>query len=200
MKKSTKMISTIAVVGLLLAGCAANAAQVGRIGREAAKDAAIAAAGLDNSEVLVTSLERDWRNGIEYYEVDFVADGIKYEYDIDALTGKVIASEIEKEREKSPAQATPEAVVPETSEEVAPVQTTPAAAKGNGLTEEEAKKIALAQVPGADESHIYKFGIDYDDGKLEYEGSIIFEEMEYEFEIDGHSGAIRDWEAESIYD
>ena len=25
-------------------------------------------------------------------------------------------------------------------------------------------------------------------------------EMEYEFEIDGYSGAIRSWESESIYD
>lgn len=68
------------------------------------------------------------------------------------------------------------------------------------LTKEEAKQIALAQVPGASESDIREFEIDYDDGRLEYEGSIYFGEMEYEFEIDGYSGAIRSWEVESIYD
>ena len=68
------------------------------------------------------------------------------------------------------------------------------------ITEEEAKQIALSQVPGAEESHIYKFGTDYDRGQLEYEGTIIFEEMEYEFEIDGYSGTIREWDKESVYD
>lgn len=70
----------------------------------------------------------------------------------------------------------------------------------NELSEAEAKKIALDQVPGAKESDIREFEVDYDDGRLEYEGSIWFEELEYEFEIDGYSGAIRSWEVESIYD
>ena len=35
---------------------------------------------------------------------------------------------------------------------------------------------------------------------MEYEGSILYNGMEYEFEIDGYSGAIRNWEAESWYD
>ena len=68
------------------------------------------------------------------------------------------------------------------------------------LTETEAKKIALAQVPGATESDIREFEVDYDDGRLEYDGSIYYGDMEYEFEIDGYSGAIRSWEVESIYD
>ena len=68
------------------------------------------------------------------------------------------------------------------------------------ITEDEAKKIALAQVPGAKETDIRGFEIDYDDGRLEYEGSIFYGELEYEFEIDGYSGAIRSWEVESIYD
>ena len=68
------------------------------------------------------------------------------------------------------------------------------------LSAAEAKKIALAQVPGAKESDIREFEVDYDDGRLEYEGTIYYGELEYEFEIDGYSGAIRSWEAESIYD
>lgn len=191
MKKRTKILSAVTLAGLLLAGCAASAAQVERIEQNAAKAAAFADAGVDASEVRVTSLELDRKNGVEYYEVDFVAEGAKYEYDIDALTGKVITFEVEKKGEPMSVRTTP------ASEE----KKTPAAENPEtGITEEEAKKIALSQVPGADESHIYKFHIDHDDGRLEYEGSIIFEEMEYDFEIDGHSGAIRDWEAESIYD
>ena len=68
------------------------------------------------------------------------------------------------------------------------------------LSEADAKKIALEQVPGAKESDIREFEADYDDGRFEYEGSIWYNEIEYEFEIDGYSGEIRSWEEESIYD
>ena len=38
-----------------------------------------------------------------------------------------------------------------------------------------------------------------DDGRVEYEGKIVYGGMEYEFEIDGYSGAIRSWEAEPVH-
>jgi len=68
------------------------------------------------------------------------------------------------------------------------------------ITEEQAREIALSQVPGATVDNIREFDVDYDDGCLEYEGKILYGRMEYEFEIDGYSGAIRSWEVESIYD
>ncbi len=63
-----------------------------------------------------------------------------------------------------------------------------------------AKSLALAQVPGATLTNIKEFETDYDGGRLEYEGKIYYDHMEYEFEIDGYSGAIRNWKVESIYD
>ena len=51
-------------------------------------------------------------------------------------------------------------------------------------------------MPGATVDDIRGFETDYDDGRLEYEGRIIYDGIEYEFEIDGYSGAIRSWEAE----
>ena len=61
------------------------------------------------------------------------------------------------------------------------------------------KKIALAKVPGATENDI-RLNLDRDDGKLRYEGKIIYDGMEYDFEIDAYSGAIQEWEAESVFD
>ena len=55
-------------------------------------------------------------------------------------------------------------------------------------------------MPGATTSDIYKFKLDLDDGRYEYEGEIIYKGMEYEFTIDASSGKIVDWESESIYD
>ncbi len=70
----------------------------------------------------------------------------------------------------------------------------------NVISEERAKQLALAQVPGASESNFRKFKQDYDDGRLEYEGEIYYNGMEYEFEIDAYSGAFRNWDSEPIHD
>lgn len=185
MKKRTPILTALTLTGLLFTGCAAQQAQVSRIDLETAKAAAIEAAGFSSSEVSFLSAELDKRNGIEYYDIDFSAGGKEYDYDIDALTGTVIGSESPERAEKTedniPVKAADDLSVEE-------------------LTEAEAKKIALAQVPGATESNIREFEVDYDDGRLEYEGTIYYGDMEYEFEIDGYSGAIRNWDVESIYD
>lgn len=46
----------------------------------------------------------------------------------------------------------------------------------------------------------YKFKLDYDDVRWEYEGEIRYGTMEYDFTIDASTGAILEWDAESIYD
>ena len=190
MKKRTTILTALTLAGILVTGCGAAATQVGRIDLNTAKAAAIEAAGFSESDVTFISAELDKRNGIEFYDIDFNANGKEYDYDIDALTGMVIGSETPERAEKeiAPTPAPTPAAVSENSDNAAKI------------SEAEAKKIALAQVPGAKDSDIRGFEIDYDDGRLEYEGSIYFEELEYDFEIDGYSGAIRNWEVESIYD
>ena len=41
---------------------------------------------------------------------------------------------------------------------------------------------------------------DYEDGRLVYEGEFFYSDLEYEFEIDAATGAVIDWDMESIYD
>ena len=192
MKKRTTILTALTLTGILFTGCAAGTTQISRIDLDAAKAAAIKAAGFSEADVTFVSAELDRRNGIEFYDIDFHANGKEYDYDIDAFTGTVIGSETPERADNDdkvpPAKDTPENTASFKTE------------NSVEISESEAKKIALAQVPGAKESDIRGFEIDYDDGRLEYEGSIYFEEMEYEFEIDGYSGAIRSWEAESIYD
>ena len=71
---------------------------------------------------------------------------------------------------------------------------------GSAISAARAKQLALAQVPGASESDLREFEVDYDDGRMEYEGKIYYNGMEYEFEIDAYSGAFRSWEVEPIHD
>ncbi|MBQ2802557.1 MAG: PepSY domain-containing protein [Lachnospiraceae bacterium] len=62
---------------------------------------------------------------------------------------------------------------------------------------EEARQIALAQIPGATDQDIQEIETDYEDGKLQYEGKLYYEQTTYEFEIDGYTGAVLKWEVES---
>ena len=71
---------------------------------------------------------------------------------------------------------------------------------GNNATVSEAtaKQTALARVSGATEKDIYEWKLDYDDGRPEYEGKIIYGGTEYEFTIDATSGTVTEWDAESL--
>ena len=64
---------------------------------------------------------------------------------------------------------------------------------------DEARNLALSKVPGASARDIHITG-GYEDGLVLYQGEILFNNMEYDFEIDASTGKILEWEAESVYD
>ena len=67
------------------------------------------------------------------------------------------------------------------------------------VSQEQASKMALDRVPGASQSNL-TIHFEMDDGRAMYEGKIVYNEREYEFEIDANTGEIVGWEEESIYD
>ena len=148
------------------------------ISGERAKEIALNHAGVSADQATFVKAGLDWDDGRQHYDVEFyTADYREFDYDIDPYTGAVVSYDHDAE-----------------------YYTPPASSSGTELTADEAKALALAQVPGAALEHIREFEVDYDDGRLEYEGAIYYNHMEYEFEIDGYSGAIRAWDVESIYD
>lgn len=74
--------------------CAKPAAQK-YIGKEAAIAAALAHAGLARTEVRDLECELDRENGVMIYEVEFESGIYDYEYDIDAVTGRILKSKKE---------------------------------------------------------------------------------------------------------
>ena len=208
MKKFTFLLAALIAVSGFTA-CTTQSAQLSPIGLDEAKLAAIEAAGINLSDVVIEEIELEEKGGQKYYSVDFEVKGRDYEFIIDALTGQIISSNIPSsvqiseadDSQAKQADAPKEKAEPQPAAEPKASDSAPKAEKPvASVSEAEAKKIALAQVPGAKESDIRGFKVDYDDGRVEYEGEIIYNEMEYEFEIDGHSGAIRDWDVESVYD
>ena len=65
------------------------------------------------------------------------------------------------------------------------------------VSEEEAIKLVLEKVPGATEQNV-KIKLEYDDGYYKYDGDIIYEQKEYDFEIDAYSGEFLEWSEEKI--
>lgn len=63
------------------------------VGFDAAKQAALSHAGVQESAVSRMDVEYDSEDGRMIYEVEFTADGCEYEYEIDAATGEVIRFE-----------------------------------------------------------------------------------------------------------
>lgn len=67
----------------------------------------------------------------------------------------------------------------------------------NGVTDigmDAAIAIALERIPGATRENVTEMEKDFDDGRIEYEGSIWHGGYEYEFEIDGSTGNLLKWE------
>ncbi len=160
------------------------------IGESKAKSIAISHAGKKEVDVKFVKVHLDRDDGRTVYEVEFYdGSNMEYDYDIDAYSGEVVSFDYDAEDYKKPAENKPSESKPENK----PSESKPAESK---ISEDKAKEIALAQVPGAKASDIREFEVDRDDGRIEFEGKIIYDGMEYEFEIDGYSGAIRNWEVE----
>lgn len=60
---------------------------------------------------------------------------------------------------------------------------------------EEAVSMVLDRVEGAEEKDI-KIKLDYDDGQYTYEGDVIYNQTEYEFEINAATGTFLEWSEE----
>lgn len=59
---------------------------------------------------------------------------------------------------------------------------------------DKAISVVLKKVPGAKEADIHEIELDDDDGVAVYEGELVYNGYEYEFEIDAESGELLQWE------
>lgn len=166
------------------AGLSQEAVQVGDaqpdsgeqyIGNEAAKQAALSHAGLSEAEVRFVHARLEWDDGRWTYDVEFHKDNIEYEYDIDALTGEVLAFDYDAEYDQQADNA----------------------AQGGQITEERAKQIAL-EYAGVEEKDTRNLTIDfdYDDGRAEYEIEWDVGRTEYSCDVDADTGEILSFEKE----
>lgn len=146
----------------------------GAVDEAKAQEIALAHAGVSAADATITKSKLDYDDGRQVYEIEWYANGAKYDYEVAVATGEIISSDYEAKN---------------------------IVGSGNSATvsEADAKQTALSRVSGATASDIYEWKLDYDDGRPEYEGKIIYGGSEYEFTIDATTGTITEWDAEVIH-
>ena len=92
MKKIFAMVLVAAMV-MMMGACALAE---NRITEDAAKQIALEKAGMTADQVRFTKAHLDNDDGRLEWEIEFVADGIEYEFDIDAQTGTVFDTDIDR--------------------------------------------------------------------------------------------------------
>ena len=177
-----KKILSIALLGIMVLGVsvAVNAKSRNKYNRDIASNSYIGVnramnialkkvPGASNSHVKKINLDRE--NGRMVYEGEIYYNGQEYEFDIDAVTGDIVKWKVDGVSNNSGY----------VNNNVNNSQT---------ITMEKAKTIALAQVPGANQSHFGKIDLDYDHERAVYEIEIFYNNSKYEFDIDASTGEI----------
>ena len=152
---------------------AQNATGTGTVDEAAAQKIALEHAGVKAADATITKSKLDYEDGRQVYDIEWYAGGAKYDYEIAVDNGEIISSAYEE-------------------------KTVGADSRSVTVSEADAKKTALDRVSGATDKDLYEWKLDYDDGRPEYEGKIIYGGTEYEFTIDAATGSVMEWDAEKV--
>ena len=172
------------------------------IGNEAAKQAALADAGVSVDAAQFTKVEFDVEDGTMVYEVEFYANGTEYEYDIDAKAGTVL--KVSKEgagsvdamasatQNASQGNSQPTATSAPTATTAPTATSAPTAAPSNTKVDEAGAKAIALQNAGLAENQVSGMVVksSYDDGRLEYKVKFWTDSKEYYYEVDASTGRI----------
>ena len=148
----------------------------GTVDEEMAQKIALEHAGVKATDATITKSKLDYEGRRQVYEIEWYAGGKKYDYEIAVDTGEILSSAYDEKTSGWSVSNSSNVTV----------------------SEADAKQTALGRVSGATQKDIYEWKFDYDDGRPEYEGKIIYGGTEYDFTIDASSGAVIEWEAESV--
>ncbi|MBS5660405.1 MAG: PepSY domain-containing protein [Clostridiales bacterium] len=147
-----------------------------------AKEIALKDAGVSASDVSFTEVKSDTYNGQKIYEIEFVYQNTEYDYEIHAITGKIISSEKESKKDSDGQIASKN-------------QNTSTDAF---ISASKAKEIALKHA-GISAAAFIKAELDCDDDDdiPKYEIEFYSDATEYDYEINAKTGEILHYESET---
>lgn len=184
---------------------------------EAARDAALADAGVSREEAVFVGESEDIEGGVPVYEFKFYAGNAAYEYKINGRTGAVYSKKTTTYVAQDPGgtvSAPPQVTVrptqppaPSAQPTPAPTQPPPATAApqptgrpvGQFIGMEAAKSAALADAGvSAGEVRFTGMRMDYENGVAVYELEFYTSTHEYEYRINAQTGAVYSREKEAV--
>ncbi len=179
-----------------------------KISKENAKEIAFKHSGVKEADTTNLKIKLDLEDGVAVYEVEFNVGKKEYDYDIHATKGTIISydvdlnddndldddinldDDIDLDDDINPVDDNDfdDDINPDDDKDFDDVTTS-----NQIISKTEAKKIVLAKLPGATDNQI-RIHLDKEDGQYVYEGSILYDNLEYEFEIDAKSGDLKEWD------
>ncbi len=215
MKKVTMIIIALACILVLSLGAAFAGGQIAHnngIGEEAARKFAYVDAGIDPADAVVKKTEFDFEKGKFIYDIEFTANNVKYEYDIDSSNGKVLNKEtkvlqgaqtaVPATKKAAASKAEADTNKKQKTDTKAATRNATTQANGQTISVDKAKNIALANAGlKAKDVTFSKAKLEKDDGRQVYDIEFYIPgQNEYEYEIDALTGTILDastevWEA-----
>lgn len=195
-----------ALISATLLGLAAGCGSGKDIGEAEAKKVALENAGVQESDTTRIRVSKDRDDGMTIYDVQFDVNEKEYDYEINAENGEILSSDVDTDENYANQQNQNGATDTGNTAQNNNTNTTDDTQQQNTQTtnnanvkisEADAKKAALDRVPGASETDL-KMELEFDDGKYTYEGDIIYQQKEYEFEIDANTGTFLKWSEENL--
>ena len=210
-----KILAAAALASAVVLGVFTGCGNDSDIGREAALEAALNDAGVSESDATRLKVSEDRDDGRKVYEIRFDVAEKEYDYEIQASDGTILSSDVEINEnyaaddvlnDDSSQTGTDQTVSDQgASQNQTGTQdqagnrdqgnTGSGSSSGAAISQDEAVQIALQRVSGATAQDV-RIELDRDDGRYKYEGEIIYNNTEYDFEIDANSGTILEWSEE----
>lgn len=149
-----------------------NTTTTTQITKDEAKEIALKDAGISENKTSYLNVKQDQENGIAVYEVEFYTDGKEYDYTISQNDGTILSKDYDIEN-----------YTPNSSDNTSIISL------------DEAKKLVLERIDGANSDHISIYH-EYDDGVQLYEGEVYYQNKEYEFKINATTKEFIEWSVE----
>lgn len=151
------------------------------IGVAKAKSIATKDAGVNSNQAKFYTSKFDFEDGRAVYDIEFYVNNVEYDYEIDAITGKIIEKDMDIENFTIPQKNN------QNNQSNNQNNT-------NGLIGiEKAKSIALKHA-GVSSVQFTKAKLDTDDGVKVYDVEFRVNGVKYDYEIDAKTGAVRDFD------
>lgn len=194
-KRLTTAVLAVALAAGIVTGCGSSGQD---IGQDEAKRIAFEDAGVSESDTSRLKVEKDRDDGMLQYDVQFSVDEKEYSYDINGANGEILSADVETNgtaAQNNTAGKTDDTAGTNSGTDDTPSTNSGTAAADVAVSEADARAAALERVPGATDADI-RMELEYDDGYYIYEGDVIYDQKEYEFEIDAQTGNFLKWSEE----